>query len=427
MSFDPNFSANAYNPPLGLHEPFLQRAATNEAHDDGGAGLAAFLAMRLVDQFCAGDKELNTDAVKYQCNATKNFVADIRPQTDTTSLLSEIIVVADSALEARDRRLLFSPLLAFAYCLEQEVRLEEALDVLETALRLSDGRDADEEVAAYLQQGRVLRLSGSLHEALTSYQSGGDMARRLGDTHSELLSRIGCGIVSRIFGNLPESEKLLRATIADASALSDRDAEARACHDLAGTLHFAGRGAEAVPLAFKAYELYESPVQQARALGDTGTILKELGFYTAARNAFTLVLDSELPPEVLVGTELEFLELCSLVGDRLSFERWRQAIEKKRNLLLPETLVDYELKLGVGFSRFDEIQAGESHLANAVSLAEEYGMGERIFYAERQLEEVRQKNSQLDGLAPLDAYVDGPPPLRETAERLEYLVTSGQG
>ena len=409
MNFDPSHNANTLNLPLGLHEPFLQRAAASEAHDDGGAGLAAFLAMRLVDQFCVQDGELNTDAVRYQCNATQSFVADIYPQTDTTSLLSEIIVVANSALETGDHRLLFSPLLAFAYCLEQEVRLEEALDVLDTTLRLSDGRDAAEEVAAYLQRGRIQRISGSLHESLESYQNGGSMAHRLGDTHSELLSRIGCGIVSRVFGNLPESEKLLRSAIADASALADRDAEARACHDLAGTLHFAGRGTEAVPLAFKAYELYESSIQQARALGDTGTILKELGFYSAARNAFTLVLESELPAEVMVGTELEFLELCSLVGDRLSFERWRQAIEKKRHLLLPETMVDFELKLGVGFSRFEEMQAGETHLSNAVALAEEYGMGERIFYAERQLEEVQQKNQQLEEVAPLDAYVGGFP------------------
>jgi tetratricopeptide (TPR) repeat protein len=249
------------------------------------------------------------------------------------------------------------------------------------------------------------------------------MALNLGDRHSELLSRIGIGVVARFVGNLPESEQALRAVIAEASAIDDKDAEARACHDLAGTLHFAGRAADAVPMAFRAYELYESPLQQAKALSDTGAILKELGHYAGAKDALELVLAHELPTDHRARAELECLDLAALMGDRLAFERFRQVLAAQQESLLPEVRLDFELKLGVGLSQFEEYQHGQVHLQRAIELAEEYGMAERLFYAEQQLKEAQQtrgRPSHTTTCAQADA--DDFPPLQETVARLEFLV-----
>ena len=408
---------------LGLHEPFLERAAEGSEQTDGDIGLGAFLTLRLADQFSVETRSVGRAAVEYQCSATRKFVEDLHPKSPHTAMLSELVRVAEVALQSDEPRLLFPPLLAFAFCLEKELCLDEALDVLETTLRLSDGRDAEEEVAALLQQARILRVAGRLAESGAAYEHVGAMAFRLGDRHSELLSRIGRGIVARHVGNLPESERTLRDAIAEAHEYEDRDAEARACHDLAGTLHFAGRATEAVPLAFRAYELYESPLQQATALGDTGAILKELGQYTAAKDALTVVLAHDLPPDGRARTELEYLDLAALTSDRLTFERFRQLLTAQSGSMLPEIQLDFELKLGVGLSLFEEHEQGEAHLRRAVELAEQFGMSERIFHAEQQLEEAQQRRTQPPKVSSVaKANADGSRSVQETVARLECLA-----
>ena len=413
---------------LGLHKPFLERAAEGSEETDGDFGLGAFLTLRLADQFGADGFGSGRAAVEYQCSATRTFVEAIRPQSQNTAMLTELVRVAETALALDEPRLLFPPLLAFAYCLEKEPCVDEALDVLETTLHLSDGRDAEDEVTARLQQARILRVAGRLAEARSAYEQAGAMSLRLGDKHSELLSRIGRGIVARQVGNLPESEQTLRAAIADACECEDKDAEARACHDLAGTLHFAGRAIEAVPLGFRAYELYESPLQQAIALSDTGAILKEVGQYTAAKNALSLVLAHDLPPDGRSRAELECLDLAALTGDRLTFERFRQSLAAQGGTLLPEVQLDFELKLGAGLSLFEEHEHGEAHLRRAVELAEQFGMGERIFHAEQQLEEAQKRRIQPPKVSSITtASADGSRLLRETVARLECLAADESG
>ncbi len=415
-------------PSLGLHEPFLKQAAEGSEQDDGDLGLGAFLTLRLADQFSVESNRAGRAAVEYQCSATKKFVEDIRPHSQHTAMLSELVRVAEVALESNEPRLLFPPLLAFAYGLEEELRLDEALDVLETALRLSDGRGAEEELEALLHQGRVLRNSGEFCEARNAYERARAVALSLGNKHSELLSRIGHGIVARQAGNLPDSELELREVITESQEWRDRDAEARASQDLAGTLYYAGRVADAEPFAFRAYELFDNPCDKARALSDAGAMLKELGHYNAARNAFSIVLSHELRSDVRARTELECLEVSALTGDRFSFERWRQSVEAKRTLLTPDVEQDFELQVGIGFSLFDEFGPAANHLQRAITLAEKWGMGERVFYAERQLAEVRQhRNAAVNRPQPATAEYDSTSSVRDTIERLETLVLGARG
>ena len=413
---------------LGLHEPFLEWSARGDDMTLGDIGLGAFLSLRLADQFGAEAYGCSRAALEYQCSATRSFVEGIHPKSKHSAMLCELVRVAEAALESDEPRMLFSPLLAFAFSLEREACINEALDVLETALHLSDGWDREEEIATLLHLGRVLRNMGRLGDARLAYQRAGTAAARIPDNHSELLSRIGLGVVARFVGNLPESEKILRAVIAEACECDDRDAEAKACHDLAGTLHFAGRAANAVPLTFRAYELYDSQLQKAKALSDTGAILKELGQYGAAKHALSLVLSNDLPPDVRARAELECLDLAALTGDRLSFERFRQSLAAQNGALLPEVQLDFELKVGVGLSQFEEHQQGEAHLRRAVELAEFLCMSERLFFAEQQLEEVRQRRirpPQIPTGATADA--NGFQPLQETVARLEVLAVCQQG
>ncbi len=410
-----------------LHEPFLARAAEIDVRDQGSNGLGAFLTLRLVDQFAGGGGEINPAALDYQISATREFLRDLHPVTPEVTSLREIVRVAETAHATGEARMLIPPLLAFAFWLEEELRLEESLDVLETSLRLSDGRDAAEEVAARLQTARVLRLIGRLEQARAEYVEAENIAVRLHDTHSQLLARIGQGIVLNRLGNLPESERALRKVVADARMAEDRDAEARALHDLSATLYASGRIAEAIPIVFGAYQLYERPLHRARALSDTGLLLKELGLHDAAKQALTAVLSHDLSKEVRARTVLELLELSAAQRDRVSFERWRRELSGVYGALPLDERVDYEMKVGAGLVQFGQYARGEQHLQRAVSLAEHNRFGERLFKAEALLAASRERHTEASVLSAARAESETGigPQLQDTLDRLAALEVPG--
>lgn len=412
-------------PGSGLHEPFLSRAAEADVQETGSNGLGAFLAMRLIDQFAVEAPRLAASAVAYQISATLEFLRDLHPPNQEVTNLREIVRVAQVAHETDSRRMLFAPLLAFAFWLEEELRLEEALDVLDTAARISDGREEEDEVRLLLQRARVLRLVGRFENAREDYTEAGRVAVQLADSHSVLLSRIGCAVVSWKLGNLPKAERTLREVIDDSRHLSDKDAEARGLHDLAGVLYASGRTKEAIPPAFRAFQLYERPLHRSRALSDTGLLLKELGLYAAATRAFSVVLTGDLSREVRVRNLIQLLDLSALVSDRFSFERWRREIAAHSASLPVEDQVDYELKLGTGLYRFGHRVQGERRIQEAIALAERHRLGQRLFKAEELLSNIRGHHAdESTSATPSQNSVEREPQLQETLDSLFALEAS---
>jgi len=407
----------------GLHEPFLRRAADTGADASSGYALAAFLTMRLVDQFAAGRPAPHADALAYQVKATREFLNGLKPPTVESNHLGQIVRVSARIGTSDKKRLLWPPLLAFAYWLEQELRTDEALDVLHTGLQLSGQEAGEEDIAAQLQLGRVLRLSGRFPESAAAYARGGELAAAGGDTHSEFRSRVGGALVAQEQGNLPEAERILEGVLADARSAGDRSAQALACHDLGTTHYLMGRLASAVQLTFTAFGLYDQRSQQMRALADTGLVLKELGHYSAAKRALVLVLEHDAPPEARVRPLVELMDLGALMQDRLLFERGRRELDRHLDALPPDEQVEHEMKLGRGLAAFDRQDEGEKHLERAVALAEQYGLGERLFRAEAMLEEARQRRDQA-ATAPTPEAAPAPE-LRSTIESLEALVLGG--
>ncbi|MBI4419919.1 MAG: hypothetical protein HY560_03770, partial [Gemmatimonadetes bacterium] len=236
-----------------LHVPFLEQASDGKEELRSHA-LGAFLTLRMIDRVAEADaKELSGTALAYQINACLNYLKELHPQTKEVSHLLEIVKVAKRVNTNRRRHLLWSPLLAFAYWLEQELRLDEALDVIHTALQLSDGHAS--EVAAYLQKGRVLRQASRFDESVAAYAEADRFAEARGDYRSQMVSRIGRAVVRQKTGALRAAEGDLRSVLAEAKRSGDRYVEARATHDLAATVYLMDRPLEAIPLAFRAHEL----------------------------------------------------------------------------------------------------------------------------------------------------------------------------
>lgn len=371
-----------------MHEPFLERASSPNSRFRPHA-LGAFLTLRAVDRVIEGPGSLPDQALAYQLKACTDYLDELHPQNEEVSHLREIVRLGRKVSESSSNQLLWSPLLAYAYWLEQQLRLSESLDVLENALRLKNDSSVEQRVAANLQRGRVLRLTGRFSESHMAYAAAGELANLSGDWRSEMVSRIGRATNLQKTGDLPASEVLLRNVLAAAGERKDDFIESRALHGLAMSMHLMNRLPNAVTMALQAYHLYEETIQRARALSDIGMFLKEQGHYGVAKEAFLLVLQTEPTPEIRVNTVLELFELASLVQDRVGFARWRRELESGYESLPPAEQLDFEIKLGSGLAGFGRQRDGRAHLERAVALAQSHGFGQRLFEAERLLEELR--------------------------------------
>ncbi|MBI2401514.1 MAG: hypothetical protein HYV20_01990, partial [Gemmatimonadetes bacterium] len=158
-----------------LHEPFLARAS-EPGFELGRHALGAFLTLRLADRFRPDEEPSHPLALAYQVRATRDYLLDLHPQNPEVAHLLEVVRLAHAVQKGGVRSMLEPPLLAYAHWLEQELRLAEALDVVETALGLNDGTAPTEEIAGLLQRGRILRHLGHFDDAQASYREGRERA-----------------------------------------------------------------------------------------------------------------------------------------------------------------------------------------------------------------------------------------------------------
>src|SRR3989442_7431753 len=142
------------------HAIFLHRlaGASEPSALEPRLGRAAFVALRLVDLLDTEHATLHPDAFHYQYVATLRCCRDLPPgSTETSHLLGLVRGTAD-AFEQRSAGLVLPALFAYAHYLEDEMRLEEALDVLDTLPQPGDGTPVPSAPAgATLRRARVLR------------------------------------------------------------------------------------------------------------------------------------------------------------------------------------------------------------------------------------------------------------------------------
>ena len=368
------------------HAVFLHRLAGESPSSalEPRLGRAAFVALRLVDLLGAEYTTLHPDAFHYQHVATARCCRDLPPGATETSHLVGLVQGTHDAFEQGSVGLVLPALFAYAHYLEDEMRLEEALDVLDTLLRVSGEKlPATDAVGARLRRARVYRKLNEFDAAEQSYAEGGALAATIGDTHSELLSRIGRVQAVRGRGNLAEAERSLRGILFDAETLTDREAQARAHQEMAVILSTGGRPADAIPHEWRAYELYEDGLSRMRVLGDLGIMLLFIGDATAAEHALMQIVCNGATEDVLDNARVELMHCASFRRDRVGFERWREQCDARRESMPPNIFVDYMLKAGIGRARLGQLDRAERLLASALRIADEAGLHEFTFRIER--------------------------------------------
>ncbi len=344
--------------------------------------------LRLADRRLALDgSEDDRQAYLWQLDSTRRYVDEL----DESRAESRHLLGLVDALRLDDRppsvAAIRTGLTAFAYFLEHEGRLAEALEVLGLAARTHGADMAPSDFTAVaLFAGRLNRLQARWEAANHAYQAAEEAALSAGDAGAALRSRLGRANVLRAQGNLPASREAVERVIADAAAEDLTEVRGGAYADLASVLGLQGYRLDALLANYQAFRLTTDPLSRTRILGDLGVQLSELGFYAEARLALDIVVESQTSFLVRANALLELLELASAVGDRLAFERHRTTAARELAVRMPPSMaVDFRYKVGLGLARFGQTARARATWRDALELAESHKLNEWYFRLERLL------------------------------------------
>jgi tetratricopeptide (TPR) repeat protein len=408
------------------HSVFLRRLAeASSGSSQARRGHGAFLALRLVDLLDPQQERVRPDAFGYQLAAMDRVCRELPGDSTETAHLVGLVQAAADAYRTRDAQLVVPALLAYAHYLEDELLLSEALDVLETVVRVGgDALRSADRVASRLRVARVLRKLNEFDAAEQAYQEAGALAAAGGDRRSELLSRIGRARTASGRGNLVEGEKCLRSVLVDADHLADRDVQARIHQEIAVVLNARGQPAEAIGQAWLAFQLYEDEPSRMRVLNDVGVMLLKVGDVEAAERALTESERRAMSQEVVDSASIELMHCASFRGDQVGFERWRERCEARSERMPPNMLADFTLKAGIGRARFGQFDRADALLATALRIAERAGLHEAAFRIERiknGLRDCRHAWPTSHDRVPEPRFLNAA--VREVSDALGYLVT----
>jgi tetratricopeptide (TPR) repeat protein len=373
------------------HAPFLERAREEHERDrelSARLALGAYLVSRLVDRWLTRDKsDAAREGTLWQLDAVRRHLRELpadAPESAHLHGITEAIPVSPSSLAS-----LRLSLMAYAYFLEHEGRLEEGLEILQLAVRThGDGVPPGEFAAAALFAGRLNRLLARWTTATACYSAAESASRTAADQVLMLRARLGKGAVLRGQGNFPLARQMADEVATAARAAGLREVEAMAFADLGSALANEGRRVESIQAVYRSFLLSDDLLQRSRMLGDLGVSLQEIGAYEAARTAFDLVLRSKTSFMVHMNAVLELMAMESALGDRMAFQRRRSEAEAARGRMPPSMLADFQFKSGMGLARFGRLERGRALLEAGRDHAERHRLNAWYFRFERALAEL---------------------------------------
>jgi len=379
------------------HEPFLERARVQrEQERDGSARLAlgAYVVARLINKLLTmenGPEAL--DGFRWQLDAVRRHIDDLPADAPETAHLAGI--ATEVSADAQTSPGLWMNLTAYAYFLEHEGRLDESLEILNLAARVQGRQTSPGDFAGYaLFAARLNRQLARWDTATACYTAAEEAARACGDDISMFRSRLGQSAVHRGRGNLPLAREMAETVVRDASRLELAEVQAMGYADLGAVYALQGLKLEELEANYQAFRLTPDAHQRMRTLGDLGIGLYRIGAFQAARLAFEIVINSDTSFVIRSNALLELMDLESMIGNRVSFERCRSMIEQNVGRLPPSMATDYQYKLGTGFMRFEQMTRARSALQAALQLAESHQLNTWYFRIEQALKQLAEPRSE---------------------------------
>ena len=417
------------SPATLTHEPFLERARLQrEQERDGSARLAlgAYVVARLVDKLLMleNDEEL-LEGFRWQLEAVRRHINELPGDAPETAHLAGVVAAVPA--HGKPTSGLWMSLTAYAYFLEYEGRLEEALELLMLAARSQGEETPAHDYATYaLFAGRLNRQLARWDLASACYSSAEEAAIDVGDQVLALRGRLGRGAVQRGLGNLPVAREVAEAVVRDASELQLPDVQALGYADLGAVYALQGLKLEELQANYQAFRLTPDSVQRMRTLGDLAIGLYRIGAYEVARLAFEIVINSNTSFVVRANALLELMDLESSVGNRVAFERCRNVIEESRISLSPSSATDYQFKVGTGLARFGQRGRAADAFTAGLALAETHRLNTWYFKIEQALKDLARQPNQPTRAQPISE-ISGEPAVREMESGLREYASASAG
>lgn len=409
------------------HAAFLERARRErEQEREASARLAlgAYVVARLVSRMLTlpGDDAEAREGFLWQLEAVRRHLRELPGDAPETAHLSGIAEAVPATGKAAPGLRL--TLTAYAYFLEHEGRLEEAIDTLSLAGHTHGRAIAPAEFAATaLFAGRLNRLLARWATATCCYAAAESAAQITGDLVTRLRARLGRGAVLRGQGNLPLAKAGVEEVIRDAEAHHLREVLAIAYADLGAVCDLQGQAVETVQALYRAFLASEDPLQRMQVIGDLGIGLSKIGAFEAARLAFEIGIDSNASFLVRTNALLELMELEAVVGNRVSFQRRRAQVERMRDRMTPSMTCDFYFKSGTGLGRFGQLGRARDLLVAGQQLAEAHRLNAWYFRFEQTLRALESNLAPEHGPATRTTGISESPAIQEVALGLrEYAL-----
>lgn len=313
--------------------------------------LGAYLVMRLVARTLEAESQPDAP-LELQRLSTAQFVDEL-PTTVAECAHLRVILAAlpgDGGAPVPLRR----ALLRYAGWLEREGRLDMALEALRLAARTwQDDIPPREFTSLALEVGRVNRQLARLRLASDAYGAAAEAARLSGDRQAQLRARLGGLSICRLEGETQGLERELHALLAQCEAEAALAALVPLVHaDLGALASAVGRPADAVRAMVRATRASRSVPERLQMLAGLGRILLELGIRDDAASLLEHVVARSPDRLVRAGAELELMEIASLGGNRLGFERLRAGLGRVLWRLPAPMRAEFHYRAGLGLARF---------------------------------------------------------------------------
>jgi tetratricopeptide (TPR) repeat protein len=407
---------------------FLDRACSERARErDVPARLAlgAYVVCRLLGSMFTRDGSAESEeAFLWQLDAVRRHLHSLPSDSPESAHLRGI--VQEISPSSRPSGALRLNLTAYAYFLEHEGRLEEALDVLAIATRTHGEMVPASDFAAVAHfAARLNRLLARWGMATKCYLAAESAAEAAQDRMTMFRARLGRAAVARGMGNLPMARAMVEEVALAASQANLSELQAMAYTDLGLVCSAEGKKAEFVQANYRAFVLTEDPLQRMRILGDIGVGLLDLGVYESARLALEIVIQSKTSFLVRTNAMLELMELESAVGNRMSFERRRSEAESLAERMPPSMVADFHYKTGIGLARFGQASRARTFIKAGLEFSEQHRLNAWSFKLDRVLIELAAgEHPEPEPSAP--SSWGASPALREVTVGLrEYAASAG--
>jgi len=366
------------------HLAFFERLGTlEEGTPPFRAVSAGLVTLRLVDAWVMEGPQV-ADAEAWGTRAVRDAIAAMDEGSSARALLTSVVDAMD-VQPGPARVMLVTPrLMAYARALQFDGEWMLAADVYRTVLAHAHPlNDADSVITANLQLAACARTLARWDEAWAAYGNAGEVAALTGDVMNMLKARLGEGNVLIDRGNLPEAERIIDETIADAEQLGMRDVRSQALHDRAHAAHSRGDYDASAAMLYLALQDARAGTARDRVLADLAASFFEIGLRSAARDANLMLAATAQEQYTRWQATINLMELAATDRYEPVFEQYRR--ELAAAALPPVLSAWYFFYMGQGYRMFDRVEQARASLERAMEIAEAHQLNQIAFHAEQAL------------------------------------------